>query len=233
MKTGSYALCSILMLSLILGQLDAVASEAPLVLNLTSSLKIPEVTSKKLTNKITLKLNRDLFERGLEVETKGYGQYFATLEASNRLDVQFGATPASKVLKRKIRHSSVSGAMRIGGFVTGSSRVYLKVGFESENFGASNTLKTRTLDSCNQGYWRTVMASGVGFEYGVSQKWSVLGEATTMALSVPLGNKALSTNHVTPAKPNEDGDDSSSNSSSKFQSRDNRLLVGLRYRFGG
>ena len=180
-----------------------------------------EEASKKITDKITLKLNRDLFEKGLQVETRGYGQYFATLESSNRLDEKFKTTPAKTLLHHKLRESSRAGAMRVGGHVTENSELYLKVGFESENFGGANTLKTRTVTDSNQGYWRTAMASGVGFQYDVSGKWSISGEASTMALNVPFEN-ALST-------PNTEA---ASSKKSKFDSRDNRILFGIHYKFG-
>ena len=188
----------------------------------TSPLLLQKTTSKKITDKITLKVNRDLFEKGLEVQTDGYGQYFANLEASTYFEMKFKKNPARTILKRKLRKSSVSGAMRLGGFVTEKSKLYLKVGFESENFAGANTLKTRGVNTSNQGYWRTVMASGVGFEYGVSKKWSVLGEASTMALTAPI-------NGVLDVKTDED----SSAKRPKFKGRDNRVLLGFRYHFGG
>ena len=188
--------------------------------------KTTESASQKITDKITLRLNRDLFDKGLEVETQGYGQYFATLEASNHFDMKFKKNPAQTALKRKMRQSSVRGAMRLGGFVTEKSKVYLKVGFESENFAGANTLKTRSMNSSNHGYWRTVMASGVGFEYGVSQKWALLGEASTMALPLPV-NGLLEQGQEKAA----DGKEMSK--ASKFNGRDNRVLLGFRYRFGG
>jgi len=187
------------------------------------SVSLKETATKKITGTITLKLNRDLFEKGLEVQTDGYGQYFANLEASNHFEAKFRQNPAQLALKRKMRQSSISGAMRLGGFVTEKSKVYLKVGFESENFAGANTLKTRGVNGSNQGYWRTVMASGVGFEYGMSQKWSVLGEASTMALTAPI-NAALEV---------KSEENSSESKTSKFKGRDNRVLLGFRYRFGG
>ncbi|HBN22764.1 MAG TPA: hypothetical protein DD412_05955 [Holosporales bacterium] len=180
-----------------------------------------EEASKKITDKITLKLNRDLFEKGLQVETEGYGQYFATLESSNRLDEKFKTTPAKTLLHRKLRESSRAGAMRVGGHVTENSKLYLKVGFESENFGGANTLKTRTVTDSNQGYWRTAMASGVGFQYDVSRKWSISGEASTMAINAPFEN--------TLSAPSTEG---TSSKKGKFDSRDNRILVGIHYKFG-
>lgn len=180
-----------------------------------------EEASKRITDKITLKLNRDFFEKGLQVETEGYGQYFANLESSNHLDEKFKTTPAKTLLHRKLRESSRAGAMRVGGHVTENSKLYLKVGFESENFGGANTLKTRTVTDSNQGYWRTVMASGVGFQYDVSGKWSISGEASTMALNLPF-EAALSA-------PNTE---TSTSKKGKFDSRDNRILLGIHYKFG-
>lgn len=180
-----------------------------------------DASSKKITDKITLKLNRDLFEKGLQVKTEGYGQYFATLEASNRLDEKFKATPAMTLLHRKLRESSRTGAMRVGGHVTENSKLYLKVGFESENFGGANTLKTRTMTDSNQGYWCTAMASGVGFQYDVSKKWSISGEASTMALNTPF-ESTLSAQNI----------EGASSKKGKFDSRDNRLMVGIHYKFG-
>ena len=180
-----------------------------------------EEASKKITDKITLKLNRDLFEKGLQVETEGYGQYFATLESSNRLDEKFKTTPAKTLLHRKLRESSRAGAMRVGGHVTENSKLYLKVGFESENFGGANTLKTRTITDSNQGYWRTAMASGVGFQYDVSGKWSVSGEASTMALNAPFESALSAPNTET-----------TTSKKGKYDSRDNRILLGIHYKFG-
>lgn len=197
-------------------------ASAPLDFNLSLSASSPStVASKKITDTITIKLNQDLFEKGLQVKTEGYGQYFATLEASNRLDEKFKATPATTLLHRKLRESSRTGAMRVGGHVTENSKLYLKVGFESENFGGANTLKTRTISDSNQGYWRTAMASGIGFQYDVSKKWSISGEASTMALNAPF-ESTLSTQSIekTPSK------------KTKFDSRDNRILVGIHYKFG-
>ncbi len=206
----------------------ALSTEQPVA---TFNLSIPSATphesaSKKLTDNITVRLNQDLFEKGLEVETGGYGQYFASLEASNHFDLKFKSNPAQTALKRKMRQSSVSGAMRLGGFVTKKSKLYLKVGFESENFAGANTLKTPGVNSSNHGYWRTVMASGVGFEYGVSKKWSVLGEASTMALPLPV-------NGLLEQAQDKDKDDKKTSKASKFNGRDNRVLLGFRYRFGG
>ncbi len=204
----------------------SIAQEQPVTtfnLSIPSSSSLSESASKKITDTITVKLNRDLFEKGLEVETDGYGQYFANLEASNRFEMKFKKNPVRTAIKRKLRKSSVSGAMRLGGFVSDKSKLYLKVGFESENFAGPNTLKTRGVNSSNHGYWRTVMASGVGFEYGVSQKWSVLGEASTMALTMPI-------NGVLESKKE---DDSTKSKAAKFKGRDNRVLLGFRYRFGG
>lgn len=199
----------------------------PLDLNLPLSLLSlkdgaqQEEASKKITDKITLKLNRDLFEKGLQVKTEGYGQYFATLESSNRLDEKFKTTPAKTLLHHKLRESSRAGAMRVGGHVTENSKLYLKVGFESENFGGANTLKTRTVTDSNQGYWRTAMASGIGFQYDFSGKWSISGEASTMALNVPFESALSSPNAET-----------SSSKKGKYESRDNRILLGIHYKFG-
>tara|TARA_R110002095_G_scaffold22118_1_gene23888 strand:- start:1620 stop:2318 length:699 start_codon:yes stop_codon:yes gene_type:complete len=231
MKTGIYRiiLSTLLLTSLCERAYGAVmsgeaAKETVSALNLNLSMStssLERAATKKITDKITLKLNRDLFEKGLQVETEGYGQYFATLESRNRLDEKFKTTPSRTLLHRKLRESSRAGAMRVGGHVTENSKLYLKVGFESENFGGANTLKTRTVTDSNQGYWRTAMASGIGFQYDVSKKWSVSGEASTMALNAPF-ESTLSAHGI----------EGTSSKKTKFESRDNRILVGLHYKFG-
>ena len=105
--------------------------------------------------------------------------------------------------------------------MTENSKLYLKVGFEIENFGGANTLKTRTVTDSNQGYWRTAMASGIGFQYDVSRKWSISGEASTMALNLSF-ESALSASNT----------EDTTLKKGKFDSRDNRILLGIHYKFG-
>jgi opacity protein-like surface antigen len=168
--------------------------------NISLSAPSREVITKKVTDKITVKINPDLFSEGVQLQT-GYGTYFANLMDTNALDLKFDARALNQ-FEPKRRTSLTHGGLRLGGYVWHDSKVFLRVGYQSENFGSINTLKTPILNGFNSGYWKTSFATGIGVEYDFTKKWSLQGEATTVA---------------TPKNFTKD--------------RDNRLMVRMKYLF--
>lgn len=185
-------------------------------INASNSLFFPShlqtSLTKKLGNSLTLKINKDLFDKGVTLKTAGYGHYFATLEANNLLDIRSGPSFPNRLTTFKPNSSLMNGGLRLGGYVAPHSKVFLKVGFHRENFGQANTLKAPTSNPLKEGYWKTGFAPGVGFEYTLTQKWVVSGECTTLAKqsSSPLSIK----------------------SQGNLKSRNNRVMIGVQYKLG-
>ena len=168
-----------------------------------------------ISDSLTLKINPDLFHHGVMLNTRKYGNYFANLESSSELDLKFKTDLSNKFNFPQKRESEVTGGLRLGGYVAESSRLYLKVGFHSENFGQASTLKTRNLTAFNGGFYKTALASGVGFEYGINNKITILGECSTRARDLPLLEQKQKSNKTEGVK-----------------ARDNRILIGFKYLFG-
>jgi hypothetical protein len=173
------------------------------------------ITLTTISNSVTVKINSDLFHHGIMLNTRKYGNYFANLESSSELDLKFKTDLSNKFNFPQKSESEVTGGLRLGGYVAESSRLYLKVGFHSENFGQPSTLKTRNLTAFNGGFYKTALASGVGFEYGVNNKITILGECSTRTRDLPM----LEQKHKKPKTEN-------------IKARDNRILIGFKYLFG-
>lgn len=161
--------------------------------------------------KFTLKINQDLFDKGVEFQAQKYGHYFANLEASNLLHLKHKNVLDKKAQTGLNGPSAVTGGLRLGGLVKQNSKVFLKVGYESEQVGGKNMLSVPGA-SQHLGAWRTAIQPGIGFEHKVSDKMSLLGEVKTTL--VPVDERS---SHYTSRKPD---------------SRNNTVMIGVKYRLG-
>ncbi len=161
---------------------------------------------------MTLRINRDLFLKGVEFKAPKYGSYFANLETSNLLELRHDLKIDSKAPSKTIVPSAVTGGLRVGSHVMGKSKVYLKVGFESENVGAKNMLAVPGAQVRSLGNWRTAIQPGLGVEHPLSSKVSLMGELKT---SLTSSDKR-----------------SSHYSESSHSSRNSTVLFGIKYHFG-
>lgn len=149
------------------------------------SLKNNKTT--KLTKDITLKVNKDLFTKGVVLRAKTYGKYYANLDVSNLFDLRHRSTTQEKFSSFQKRNSVVNGGLKVGQVVSKESRLFLRLGFESLNIARGNTLKTLHLTTATQGYWKTALESGVGIEHTFADKLAVTGEVRTNLASDVMG----------------------------------------------
>jgi hypothetical protein len=164
----------------------------------------------KISQDVTLKINKDLFNKGIVLKAKYFGKYFAHLDASNLLELRY-----HNVAKEQDRFSSfqkqsslVTGGLRLGQFVAKDSRLFLRVGFESEKMNKGNALNAPHLSSTSQNYWKTGLDSGLGFEHTFDGKLSIMGEVRTNLSQAEM------------------------HSHDKSESRQKTFLLGVKYFFG-
>lgn len=167
---------------------------------------------KRFGKSFTLKINQDLFDKGVELQAQKYGHYFANFEASNLLQLKHKNIVDKKTLQGLNGPSAVTGGLRLGGLVKQNSKVFLKVGYESEHVGGKNMLSVPGSPQHSLGVWRTAIQPGIGFEHKVSDKVSLLGELKTTLM--PVDERS---SHYTSRKPD---------------SRNNTVLFGVKYRLG-
>ena len=171
-----------------------------------------EGKTTKLAKEITLKVNKDLFEKGVVIKANTYGKYFANLDVSNRLDLRYRSLKQDKFSSFQKSKSVVNGGLRVGGFVAIRSRLFLRVGFASQNVNKGNALKTPHCTPSTQGYWKTALDSGLGFEHTFENNLSLSGELRTNLSSIDI----KTAHHV----------------AKKIESRQGTFLLALKYLLG-
>lgn len=139
-------------------------------------LALKDGKTTKITKDITLKVNKDLFTKGVVLKAKTYGKYYANLDVSNLFDLRHRTTTQEKFSSFQKRNSVVTGGLKVGQVVSKESRLFLRFGFESKNLAKGNTLKTPHLTTTSQGYWKTALDSGVGIEHTIANKFALTGE---------------------------------------------------------
>jgi hypothetical protein len=139
-------------------------------------LNSKDVKTTKLAKDVTLKVNKDLFTKGVVLRAKTYGKYYANLDVSNLFDLRHRSTMQDKFSSFQKRNSVITGALKVGQVVSKESRLFLRLGFESKNLAKSNTLKTPHLTTASQGFWKTAIEPGVGIEHTFANKLAVTGE---------------------------------------------------------
>lgn len=142
-------------------------------------LKFKEAKTTKIAEDVTLKVNKDLFHKGVVLKVKTYGKYYANLDTSNLFDLRHPSTTQEKFSSFQKRNSIVNGGLKVGHIVSKESRLFLRLGFESKNLTKGNVLKTPHLTPASQGYWKTALDSGVGIEHDVTRNVFLTGEVRT------------------------------------------------------
>lgn len=126
----------------------------------------------------TLVINKDLFNQGIELSSKGYGNYFAQLESQESIG---NDQQKPEKVQKNLRSSTASwtyGGLKVGGRVAQSSNVFMTVGMKSEHMPGPLSSGSSQLRIDNVPRYNASLQAGLGFEYDFG-KVALVGHATS------------------------------------------------------
>lgn len=137
------------------------------------------IARAKFGKHVKLSVNKDLFRKGIEIQTTRYGNYFAVLESQD--STGRSAQPSARIQKTQLERTPpwVYGGIRFGGKIADNSHVYMKVGVQSDNHAKGSNLNAPALRQTHTGNYTPALSSGLGVEYQFTGKMAITGEAIT------------------------------------------------------